>query len=146
MIWVMAILNVLIMTAIPGLIIAGLWRTFEKAGKPGWAALVPFYNMWVAVEIVKKPVWWFIMFFIPIAGFVFWILVCLEMAKCFGKSAGYGVGLALLGFVFFPMLGLGDAQYEAPAGAAPRPRQRADEYEEEEEEEDAPRPRRRAAR
>src|SRR5947209_8410346 len=98
MIWVIAILNVLIVTAAGGLTIAGLWRTFEKAGKPGWAALVPFYNAWVAVEIVKKPAWWFIMLLIPLVGVVFAILICLEIAKCFGKGPGYGVGLALLGF------------------------------------------------
>jgi hypothetical protein len=139
MIWVIGIIEALIATAAGGFFIAGLWRTFEKAGKPGWAALVPFYNYWVMVEIVKKPVLWFVMLLIPCVNFVFAILLCIEIAKCFGKGGGFGVGLALLSPIFFPLLGLGDAQYQEPV-EAPAPRRR-DEYEEEEE-----RPRRRAPR
>jgi hypothetical protein len=143
MIWVMGIVGALLATAAGGFLVAGFWRTFEKAGKPGWAALVPIYNMWILVEIIKKPVLWFVMLLIPCVGAVFFILACIELAKCFGKEAGFGVGLGLLGFVFFPLLGLGDAEYREPVEAPqPRPRRRDDDYEEEEEE----RPRRRAPR
>jgi hypothetical protein len=98
--------------------IAGLWKTFEKAGKPGWAAIIPIYNVIVLLEIAGRPIWWFILLLIPIVGVVIAIIVCLDVAKAFGKSAGFGVGLALLGFIFFPMLGFSDAQYlGAPARA-----------------------------
>jgi len=102
------------------LCIAGLWKTFVKAGKPGWAAIVPIYNIIILLEIAGKPLWWIIMFFIPCVGFVFAVLVGIAVAEKFGKSAGFGVGLGLLGFIFYPILGFGDAKYQGgttpPAG------------------------------
>ena len=97
--------------------IAGLWKVFEKAGKPGWAAIVPIYNLVVLLEIVGKPLWWIILFLIPLVNLVVAILVMIVLAEKFGKSAAFGIGLALLGFVFIPILGFGDAQYVG--GAAP---------------------------
>jgi hypothetical protein len=91
--------------------IAGLWKTFEKAGKPGWAAIVPIYNIIVMLEIAGKPLWWIVLFLIPLVNLVVAILVGIAIAEKFGKSAGFGVGLALLSFVFYPILGFGDAQY-----------------------------------
>jgi hypothetical protein len=137
---VIGIIEALIVSAAFGFLIAGWWRVFEKAGKPGWAALVPIYNLWLLVEIVKKPVLWFIMLLIPCVGAVFYILLCIELAKAFGKTAGYGVGLALLGPIFFPMLGLGDAVYTPPADLPQRPAARDDAEEEDEQ------PRRRVRR
>jgi len=96
-------------------IIAGVWKTFVKAGKPGWAAIVPIYNAIVLLEIAGKPLWWIILLLIPVVNLVVAILVMIEVAKRFGKGAGFGVGLALLGFIFFPILGFGDAQYQAPS-------------------------------
>ncbi|WP_028456721.1 DUF5684 domain-containing protein [Chitinilyticum litopenaei] len=96
-------------------VFAGFWKTFTKAGKPGWAALIPIYNIIVLLEIVKKPLWWVVLFLIPIVGLVVAILVMIELAKKFGKGAGFGLGLAFLGFIFFPLLGFGDAQYDETA-------------------------------
>lgn len=93
-------------------IIAGLWKIFEKAGEPGWAAIVPIYNLYVIVKISGKPTWWLVLFLIPIANLVASIIVWIEVAKKFGKSEGFGVGLALLGPIFVPILGFSDAQYE----------------------------------
>ncbi len=93
-------------------VIAGLWKVFEKAGKPGWAAIVPIYNAIVMLEIVGKPIWWIVLFLIPIVNIVVAILVCIELAAKFGKSAAFGIGLALLGFIFIPILGFGDARYQ----------------------------------
>ena len=91
--------------------IAGIWKTFEKAGKPGWAAIVPIYNIIVMLEIAGKPLWWIVLFLIPIANLVVAILVGIAIAEKFGKGAGFGVGLALLSFVFYPLIGFGDAQF-----------------------------------
>jgi hypothetical protein len=93
-------------------IIAGFWKVFVKAGKPGWAAIVPIYNVIVLLEIAGKPLWWVILFFIPIVNIIMAVLVCIAVAKNFGKSDLFGVGLGLLGFIFFPILGFGDAQYQ----------------------------------
>jgi hypothetical protein len=93
-------------------IIAGVWKVFVKAGKPGWAAIIPIYNVIVMLEIAGKPLWWIILFFIPLVNLVMAILVGIAVARKFGKSDGFGVGLALLGFIFYPILGFGGAQYQ----------------------------------
>ena len=54
--------------------IAAMWKVFTKAGKPGWASIIPIYNMVVLLDIAGKPVWWIILFFIPIVNLIFAIL------------------------------------------------------------------------
>ena len=98
------------------LIIAGMWKTFAKAGRPGWACLIPFYNAYVACEIARLPILWFVLAILPFISIVAWVVICLHIARNFGKSDGFGIGLALLGCVFFPILGLGEAQYQGTAG------------------------------
>jgi hypothetical protein len=93
-------------------VIAGFWRVFTKAGKPGWAAIIPIYNIIVLLEIAGKPIWWIVLFLIPIVNLVIAIIVSISVAHSFGKSTGFGVGLGLLGFIFYPILGFGDAQYQ----------------------------------
>jgi len=93
-------------------VIAGVWKTFVKAGHPGWAAIVPIYNLYIITKIAGRPWWWLLLMLIPFVGLVVAIVVMFDVAKAFGKGAGFGVGLALLGFVFFPILGFGDAQYQ----------------------------------
>jgi hypothetical protein len=90
--------------------IAGMWKVFAKAGQPGWAAIVPIYNVYVlVVEIAKKDMVWFLLsLFIPFAI----IIPQMDVAEKFGKDRMYGLGLALLPFVFYPMLGFSDAQYQ----------------------------------
>lgn len=100
------------------LIIAGMWKMFTKAGKPGWAAIIPIYNIIVLLEIVGRPIWWFILLLIPFVNIIVGIIVSIDLAKSFGKGTGFGIGLALLGFIFIPLLGFGDATYRGPAAAA----------------------------
>lgn len=95
------------------LVIAGFWKVFVKAGHPGWAAIVPIYNVYILLKIAGKPGWWLLLFFIPVVSLVIAILVSIDVAKAFGKGAGFGVGLALLSFIFYPILGFGDAQYQS---------------------------------
>ena len=109
----------LIFLAIVVGIIAGIWKVFTKAGKPGWAAIVPIYNLIILLEIAGKPLWWFILFLIPIANRVAAILVGIAVAQKFGKGSGFGVGLALLGFIFYPILGFGDAKYQGASQPPP---------------------------
>lgn len=94
--------------------VAGVWKTFEKAGQPGWAAVVPVYNVYVLVaEVADRDIVWVLLsVFVPFAV----VVPMIDVAKSFGKGTGYGVGLAFLGFVFFPLLGFGDARYR---GASP---------------------------
>lgn len=107
-----------IILAIWILLIASMWMTFAKAGKPGWAAIVPIYNLWVMLEIVGRPGWWLILMFIPLVNFVIAIIVFIDLAKSFGRGAGFGLGLLLLGFIFFPILGFGSDAYVGPSAKA----------------------------
>ncbi len=98
------------------LIIASFWKLFVKAGKPGWAAIIPIYNVIVMLEIAGKPIWWIILFLIPCVNIIVSLLVLIALAKSFGKSEVFGIGLWLLGFIFFPILAFGDARYVGPKG------------------------------
>jgi len=93
------------------LTIAGMWKVFAKAGKPGWACIIPVYNLIVLLEISGKPLWWFILFLIPFVNFIVAILVLVALAEKFGKGAGFAIGLLILPFIFYPVLGFGDAVY-----------------------------------
>jgi hypothetical protein len=104
--------TLIIFLGITLVIIAGMWKVFAKAGKPGWACLVPFYNIYVMLQIAGKPGWWLILFLIPLLNLIIIILVSIAIAERFGKGAGFGLGLAFLGFIFYPVLGFGDARYE----------------------------------
>ncbi len=94
------------------LTIAGGWKAFVKAGKPGWAILVPIYNVIVMLEIAGKPLWWILLLLVPVVNFIITIVVMISIAEKFGKGAGFGVGMAFLPFVFWPMLGFGSAEYQ----------------------------------
>jgi len=90
--------------------IAALWKIFIKAGQPGWASIIPVYNLYVFLLVAGKPGWWLVLMFIPLVHIVIAILTSLGIADNFGKGAGFGVGLALLPFIFFPILAFGDAE------------------------------------
>ena len=92
--------------------IASMWQVFEKAGKPGWASVVPIYNTIVLLQISGKPGWWVLLYLIPVVNIVIAIIATLGLARNFGKGTGFAVGLILLGFIFFPILAWGDAQYQ----------------------------------
>src|ERR1700730_8378056 len=98
--------------------IAGMWKVFEKAGEPGWAAIVPIYNIIVLLKIVGRPLWWIILYLIPFVSFIIHIVVSFDLAKRFGKGAGFALGLAFLPFIFFPLLGFGDGRYTAAPAMA----------------------------
>jgi ABC-type sulfate transport system permease subunit len=99
------------------IVVVGMWKVFEKAGKPGWASIIPIYNVIVLLEIVGKPVWWIIMFLIPCVNFIFGIWTINLLSKSYGQSEGFTIGLLLLPFIFYPILGFGNYQYIGPAGA-----------------------------
>lgn len=98
------------------LMIASGWVIFRKANEPGWAAIIPIYNIVVLLKITGKPIWWIVLFLIPFVSLIAGILIAISLAKSFGKGAGFGIGLAFLGFIFAPMLAFGDAKYQGPAG------------------------------
>jgi hypothetical protein len=97
-------------------VFAAYWKVYEKAGQPGWAAIIPIYNIYIMTKIGGKPGWWTIMCFIPLVNIIFLIWLTNMISKSFGKDEGFTVGLVLLAFIFYPILGFGDAQYLGPYG------------------------------
>jgi hypothetical protein len=89
------------------LVVASFWKIFSKAGKPGWAAIVPIYNVVVYLQVVNRPIWWIILLLIPIVNIVVLIILTNDLAKSFNKGIGWTIGMLLLGVVFYPMLAFG---------------------------------------
>ena len=112
------IVGMLIGLAFIVLMIASVWKVFTKAGQPGWAAIIPIYNVIVLLKIIGKPWWWILGFLIPIVNFIVMILMAVSLAKVFGKGTGFAIGLILLGVIFYPILAFGDATYTAPPAPA----------------------------
>jgi hypothetical protein len=92
------------------------WRIFEKAGKPGWATIIPIYNTLVLLDIIGKPWWWLLLFFIPGVNFIFGIWMVNLLSLSFGKGVGFTLGLILLSPIFYPILAFSNAEYVGPAG------------------------------
>ena len=97
-------------------IIAAMWKVFEKAGQPGWAAIIPIYNIYIMTKIGGKPGIWTLFCIIPIVNYVFMIWLTNMISKSFGKDEGFTAGLIFLGFIFWPILGFGSAKYLGPYG------------------------------
>lgn len=117
----MGIVGVIFVIAITVLMIASQWVIFEKAGKPGWAAIIPIYNIIVLLEIVGKPLWWIILILIPLVNIVVLIMLTHQLSVSFGKGAGFTLGLIFLGILFYPILAFGGAKYVGPGGVSTAP-------------------------
>jgi len=87
------------------------WKIFEKAGKPGWAALIPIFNTLTQLEIVQRPLWWVLLMFIPGVNLVISVIIIFDLAKVFGKDNGFAFGLLFLAPIFVPILALGNSVY-----------------------------------
>jgi hypothetical protein len=105
----------LVALALLVVLVAGFWKMFEKAGQPGWTAIVPIYNVYIMLKIVGRPGWWLILFFIPLVNLVINIIVAIDIAKAFGQSAVFGFFLNFLfGGIGYVILGFGNYRYMGP--------------------------------
>lgn len=98
-----------------------MWKIYTKAGKPGWAAIIPIYNIIILLEIIGKPWWWFFLMCIPLVNLIILIIVYHNLSVSFGKGAGFTVGLIFLSIIFFPILAFSDAKYVGPGGLVAAP-------------------------
>lgn len=95
------------------IVIAAWWKVYAKAGEPGWAVLIPIYNLFVMLRIVGRPWWWLlVMLFVPLLNIIFMIIVYVDLARVFGKGVLFGIGLFILNPIFILLLGFGDARYQ----------------------------------
>lgn len=111
-IWLIVIL---VMLAVGIFMAIAMWRIFTKAGKPGWASLVPIYNMVVMMQIVGRPEWQVVLMFLPFAHIYISIVLPLDLAKSFGKTAGFGVLMLFFPAIMYPILAFGSSRYVGPA-------------------------------
>ena len=111
-------IELFITLALTVLVFAGFWKTFEKAGEPGWAAIIPIYNLYVLVKISGNAWWWVILFFIPLINLLATVKISINLASKFDRGVLFGLGLALLSFIFYPILGFGGSQYRDTAQSA----------------------------
>ncbi len=88
-----------------------MWKIFVKAGKPGWGCIIPIYNIILQLEIAGRPFWWIFLMFIPIVNIVIAIIVLFDIAKAFGKSGGFAIGMLFLPIIFFPILAFDSSEY-----------------------------------
>ena len=109
------LVTMLFSLAVALLTVAGMWKAFQKAGQPGWAAIIPIYNVWIMLKVAGDPGWWLILLLIPVVNFVIIIVVSIHVAEAFGRGALFGLGLAFISFVFWPLLGFGDDSYQGTA-------------------------------
>ena len=93
-------------------LVVAMWVLYTKADKPGWAAIIPFYNVYVLLQIVGRPGWWLILFFIPFVNIVVGIMVYIELAQVFGQGTGFGCLMLIFPYIMIPILAFGDAKYE----------------------------------
>ncbi len=94
------------------LALIAMWKIFKKAGKPGWAAIIPVYNIWVLCEILfNNNILWFVLFILAPTSAVAMIVSCLALAKAYGKGIGFGVLTIFIPIVGYCILAFSDAQY-----------------------------------
>ena len=107
-------LYVFLFVSITILLIISEWLIFVKAAKPGWAAVIPVFNVLILLEIINKPWWWIIFMMIPGLNIIYIVWSLNLLSKCFGKNESFTIGLLLLPFIFIPILGFGNSVYENP--------------------------------
>lgn len=109
------IIGLVLLLVYAGVIIAlivSFWKIFVKAGQPGWASIIPIYNIYILLKIVCRPSWWLLLYIIPVANIIVSIVVTLDLAKRFNKGTGFGIGLILLPVIFYPILAFDIAPYK----------------------------------
>lgn len=106
---------ILLWLVVAVVLIISNWKIFTKAGKPGWAILIPIYNIIVMLQIVEKPVWWIIMLFIPVVNIVFAILIIYNLVIKFGQPGWHVILAMFLGVIYYPYLAFSKAEYQGSA-------------------------------
>lgn len=106
--------SVIVSLVISVLTIIAMWKIFKKAGKPGWASIIPFYNTYCLFDLAWGNGWLFLLSLIPCVNIVVMIMLYFKLAKAFGKGTAFGFGLLFLNTIFVLILGFGNSEYVGP--------------------------------
>ena len=110
----------IVLLAFVVLMFASIWKLFAKADKPGWACLVPLYNIIVWLNIVGRP-WWYLFFLVfPVTAVVLWAIMAFGTARSFNRGILFALGVTFLPFIFIPIVGLGGSEYIGGMGPSYR--------------------------
>lgn len=104
--------EIILAAAVVLLVTVALWRLFEKAGRHGWEAVIPVYNLYVWCKLTYGSGWYCISLIIPILNIISYMVLSIKTAYCYGKGFLFGGGILLLPPVFLLWLAFGDARYE----------------------------------
>ena len=107
----MDVLLTLVWLAVTVLLLVSYWRVFDKAGRPGWASLVPIYNLVTLLRISGRSGWWLLGLGIPFLNIFVMIRLVFDLSKAFGQGVAFGFGLLLLSPIFIPVLAFGTSRY-----------------------------------
>lgn len=98
------------------LIIIAVWKIFTKAGKPGWASIIPIYNLVVLMQLIGRPGWWVILYLIPLVNIIIAVVNAFDLAKVFGRGTLFAIfGLILFQPIGYMILGFGKSTYKKDA-------------------------------
>jgi Family of unknown function (DUF5684) len=87
------------------------WKLYTKAGRPGWASLIPIYSSVVFCQICGRSGWWTLALMIPGVNLIISIMLTVDLARVFGRGTGFMLGLVFLSPIFFPILAFGSSRY-----------------------------------
>lgn len=104
-------LSSIISLALSVLLIVSYWKMFQKAGQPGWKAIVPLYNGYTLTSLVFSSGWFFLLAIIPIANIVFYCMLCVRLARAYGRGTGFGVLTIFFPYVCFPIIAFSSNYY-----------------------------------
>jgi hypothetical protein len=97
--------------------IAGMWKTFSKAGERGWGAIVPIYNVYLMIKVADKPWYWILLFLIPVVNVILYLYIQWEV----GDKFGFGVLGKLVFMILAPLsyvaTGFGSYTYKSKTGS-----------------------------
>lgn len=102
----------IIYLAIMVLELVAMWKLYVKAGKPGWAAIIPIYNVIVMLQIAKKPWWYLLLMLVPIVNFVIGIITTIAFVKAYGKDTAFAVLTIFFAPIMYPILAFGNSEYQ----------------------------------
>ena len=80
------------------------WKIFEKAGRKGWEAIIPIYNMYVMTQIAGLQSWYIILLIIPFVNFVASVYLIYKFVKSFGQGIGFCIGYIFLPVIFVAIM------------------------------------------